>query len=85
MEGVVEAELILLFTLLSMGTMPVTEPVNLLSSSQSTDSATPLDRPGVSADHSEVAGTDEEENEVDNKRRGFKFGKEDAIFLLDLR
>ena len=28
-----------------MRTMPVTEPVNLLSSSQSTDSAPPLDRP----------------------------------------
>ena len=85
MEGVVEAELILLFTLLSMGTMPVTEPVNLLSSSQSTDSATPLDRPGVSADHSEEADTNKEEYEVDDKRGAFEFGKEDAIFLLDSR
>ena len=27
----------------------------------------PLDRPRVSADHSEVAGTDEEEDDVDDK------------------
>ena len=39
MEVVVEAESIYPFTLSSMGIMLVTEPVNLLSSSQSTDSA----------------------------------------------
>ena len=37
----------------------------------------------MSADHNEVAGTDEEEDEVDDKRGAFEFGKEDAIFLPD--
>ena len=45
-----------------LGTRPATQPVNLLSSTIS-NSASPLDRPGVSADDSEEATTDNEEDD----------------------
>ena len=45
-----------------LGTRPATQPVNLLSSTSS-NSTSPLDRPGVSADDSEEATTDNEEDD----------------------
>ena len=48
-----------------LGTRPATQPVNLLSRASS-NSAPPLDRPGVTADDSEEATTDNEEDEVED-------------------
>ena len=45
-----------------LGTRPATQPMNLLSSTSS-NSAPPLDRPGVSEDDSEEATTDNEEDD----------------------
>ena len=56
-----------------LGTRPATQPVNLLSSTSS-NSASPLDRPGVSADDSEEATTDNKDGEENGDGSGSPSG-----------